>query len=49
MPLAAWFARTMRSADTTRHNNKPVSSLVQEGPFRYSHNPAFAERAREEV
>src|SRR3712207_7702939 len=25
MTLAAWFARTMRSADTTMHINKPVS------------------------
>ena len=41
MALAAWFARTMRGADTTMHINKPVSSLVQEGPFRYSRNPGY--------
>jgi len=41
MALAAWFARTMRGADTTMHVNKPVSSLVQEGPFRYSRNPGY--------
>jgi hypothetical protein len=41
MTLAAWFARTMRSADTTMHINKPVSSLVQDGPFRYSRNPGY--------
>src|SRR5215213_1000995 len=37
--LAAWFVRTMRAADTTLDVNKPVSSLVQDGPFRYSRNP----------
>ena len=41
MALAAWFARTMRGADTTMHINKPVSSLVQDGPFRYSRNPGY--------
>jgi protein-S-isoprenylcysteine O-methyltransferase Ste14 len=41
MALAAWFARTMRRADTTMHINKPVSSLVQDGPFRYSRNPGY--------
>jgi protein-S-isoprenylcysteine O-methyltransferase Ste14 len=41
MALAAWFARTMRRADTTMHLNKPVSSLVQDGPFRYSRNPGY--------
>jgi len=39
--LAVWFARTMREADTTMHTNKPVSSLVQDGPFRYSRNPGY--------
>src|SRR5215211_4919357 len=41
MALAAWFGRTMRSADTSMHINKPVSSLVQDGPFRYSRNPGY--------
>ncbi len=41
MALAAWFGRTMRCADTTMHINKPVSSLVQNGPFRYSRNPGY--------
>ena len=41
MALAVWFARTMRKADTTMHINKPVSSLVQNGPFRYSRNPGY--------
>ena len=41
MTLAAWFARTMRRADTTMHINKPVSSVVQDGPFRFSRNPGY--------
>jgi protein-S-isoprenylcysteine O-methyltransferase Ste14 len=39
--LATWFIRTMRSADTTLDVNKPVSSLVQDGPFRHSRNPGY--------
>jgi hypothetical protein len=39
LALAAWFARTMHGADTTLRTDKPVSSLVQDGPFRYSRNP----------
>jgi protein-S-isoprenylcysteine O-methyltransferase Ste14 len=41
MALAAWFGRTMRDADTTMHINKPVSRVVQDGPFRYSRNPGY--------
>jgi protein-S-isoprenylcysteine O-methyltransferase Ste14 len=41
MALAAWFIRTMRSADTTLRTDKPVSSLIQDGPFRYSRNPGY--------
>src|SRR5215207_2801936 len=41
MALATWFIRTMRGADTTLVLNKPVSSLVQDGPFRYSRNPGY--------
>ena len=41
MALATWFIRTMRGADTTLEVNKPVSSLVQDGPFRYSRNPGY--------
>ena len=41
MPLAAWFVRTMRGADTTIRTDKSVSSLVQDGPFRYSRNPGY--------
>ena len=39
--LATWFIRTMRAADTTLDVNKPVSTLVQDGPFRYSRNPGY--------
>jgi protein-S-isoprenylcysteine O-methyltransferase Ste14 len=39
--LATWFIRTMRGADTTLDVNKPVSTLVQVGPFRYSRNPGY--------
>src|SRR5215208_1168806 len=41
MALAAWFIRTMRGADTTLALNKPVSSLLQDEPFRYSRNPGY--------
>src|SRR5919206_4249063 len=41
MALATWFIRTMRAADTTLDVNKPVSSVVQDGPFRYSRNPGY--------
>ena|SRR5215208_4455834 len=39
--LATWFIRTMRAADTTLDINKPVSRVVQDGPFRYSRNPGY--------
>ena len=41
MALAAWFGRTMRAADTTFRTDKPVSRVVQDGPFRYSRNPGY--------
>ena len=41
MTLAVWFARTMRGTDTTIRIDKPVSSLVQDGPFRYTRNPGY--------
>ena len=41
MALAAWFARTLNAADTTLRTDKPVSNLVQDGPFRYSRNPGY--------
>jgi protein-S-isoprenylcysteine O-methyltransferase Ste14 len=41
MALATWFIRTMRGADTTLDVNKPVSRVVQDGPFRHSRNPGY--------
>ena len=41
MALAVWFARTLHGADTTLRTDKPVSNLVQDGPFRYSRNPGY--------
>ena len=41
MALATWFIRTMRGANTALDVDKPVSSLVQDGPFRYSRNPGY--------
>ncbi len=41
MALATWFVRTMRAAGTTLDVDKPVSRLVQDGPFRYSRNPGY--------
>jgi protein-S-isoprenylcysteine O-methyltransferase Ste14 len=39
--LMVWFFRTMRRADTPVSPHKPVSSLVVEGPFRYTRNPGY--------
>ena len=41
LALAAWLVRAMCGADTTLRIDKPVSSLVQNGPFRYSRNPGY--------
>ena len=41
MALTKWFIRTMRGANTTLDVDKPVSNLVQDGPFRYSRNPGY--------
>jgi protein-S-isoprenylcysteine O-methyltransferase Ste14 len=41
MVLTMWFIRTMRGADTMLDVDKSVSSLVQDGPFRYSRNPGY--------
>jgi protein-S-isoprenylcysteine O-methyltransferase Ste14 len=39
--LAGWSFRTMRAAETTIRPDKPVSKLIQDGPFRYSRNPLY--------
>ncbi len=39
--LAGWAFRTMRAAETTIRPDKPVSRLIQDGPFRYSRNPIY--------
>jgi protein-S-isoprenylcysteine O-methyltransferase Ste14 len=39
--LVGWASQTMRAADTTTRPDKPVSSLVQNGPFRYTRNPLY--------
>jgi protein-S-isoprenylcysteine O-methyltransferase Ste14 len=39
--LAVWFRRSMRRAGTPPNPWKPVSSLVTDGPFRYSRNPVY--------
>jgi hypothetical protein len=41
MALAVWFVRTMSGVDTTIRIDKPVSSLVQNGPFRHSRKPGY--------
>jgi protein-S-isoprenylcysteine O-methyltransferase Ste14 len=45
MALAAWFARTMRRADTPIDPREPVSNLATDGPFRYTRNPAYLSMA----
>ena len=39
--LSGWAFRTMRAAETTMRPDKPVSSLIQDGPFRYTRNPIY--------
>jgi protein-S-isoprenylcysteine O-methyltransferase Ste14 len=39
--LSGWAFRTMRAADTTIRPDKPVSKLIQDGPFRYTRNPLY--------
>ncbi len=39
--LMGWFFGTMRRADTPIDPREPVSSLVTQGPFRYTRNPAY--------
>ncbi len=39
--LSGWAIWTMRAAETTMRPDKPVSNLIQEGPFRYTRNPLY--------
>jgi protein-S-isoprenylcysteine O-methyltransferase Ste14 len=39
--LSGWAIRTMRNAETTMRPDKPVSNLIQDGPFRYTRNPLY--------
>ncbi len=39
--LIGWFEWTMHRAGTPTNPYKPVSSIVTEGPFRYTRNPAY--------
>lgn len=39
--LTVWSFRTMKRAGTPVSPQKPVSSLVVDGPFRYSRNPGY--------
>jgi len=39
--LMNWFLWTLRSAGTPVNLEKPVSSLVTEGPFQYTRNPSY--------
>ena len=43
--LMGWFFGTMRRADTPIDPREPVSSLVTQGPFRYTRNPAYLSMA----
>jgi protein-S-isoprenylcysteine O-methyltransferase Ste14 len=39
--LSGWALRTMRAAETTMRPDKPVSNLIQVGPFSYTRNPLY--------
>jgi protein-S-isoprenylcysteine O-methyltransferase Ste14 len=39
--LMGWFFLTMRRAGTPIDPREPTSSLVTDGPFRYTRNPAY--------
>jgi protein-S-isoprenylcysteine O-methyltransferase Ste14 len=43
--LMNWFFWTLRSAGTPCNPEKPVSSLVTDGPFRYTRNPGYLSMA----
>ena len=39
--LGAWFFTSMREADTPVDPYQPPTALVEEGPFRFTRNPAY--------
>jgi protein-S-isoprenylcysteine O-methyltransferase Ste14 len=39
--LSGWALRTVRAAETTMRPVKPVSNLIQVGPFSYTRNPLY--------
>jgi protein-S-isoprenylcysteine O-methyltransferase Ste14 len=39
--LGAWFFASMREADTPVDPYQPPTALVEEGPFRFTRNPAY--------
>ena len=43
--LMNWFFWTLRSVGTPVNPEKPVSSLVTDGPFRYTRNPGYLSMA----
>ncbi len=43
--LMNWFFWTLRNAGTPTNPEKPVSSLVTDGPFRYTRNPGYLSMA----
>ena len=43
--LMTWFLWTLRSAGTPVNPQKPVSSLVTDGPLQYTRNPSYLSMA----
>ena len=39
--VGGWFIRTIQKADTPIRTDRPVPSLVTDGPFRYTRNPGY--------
>jgi len=39
--LFLWAVRTLRSADTPVPGNRPTSTIVRTGPYRFSRNPIY--------
>ena len=39
--VGRWFIRTIQKADTPIRTDRPVPSLVTDGPFRYTRNPGY--------